>query len=280
MNLYTIDTGLFKLDGGAMFGVVPKVIWQKIHQPDSNNLVTWAMRCLLVENGNRLALIDTGMGDKQNEKFFSYYEPHGDATLLSSLKKYGFAPEDITDVILTHLHFDHCGGAVKRLSDGKLAPTFPNAVYWSHPAHWGWATKPNDREKASFLPENFLPLEASGQLQYVTDGQPIIPGVDFMLAYGHTEAQIIPHIRYKDKTIVYVADLLPSPGHMPIPYVMGYDVRPLLTLEEKKTFLHKAQQENHILFFEHDAHIECCTLQQTDKGVRMAEALSLKEVIS
>ncbi len=279
MNLYTIDTGFFKLDGGAMFGVVPKVIWQKIHEPDSNNLCTWAMRCLLIESDGRLALIDTGMGDKQNEKFFSYYYPHGDATLISSLKKHGFAPEDITDVILTHLHFDHCGGAVKRKADGSFAPTFPNAVYWSHPAHWDWAVTPNDREKASFLPENFLPLQASGQLQFVTEGLPIIPGVDFILANGHTESQIIPHIRYKDQTIVYMADLLPSPGHMPLPYVMGYDVRPLVTMAEKKSFLQTAQEQGHILYFEHDAKIECCSLQMTEKGVRMAEAMPLSAIL-
>lgn len=277
MQLYTIDTGLFKLDGGAMFGVVPKVIWQKIHTPDSNNLCTWAMRCLLIEQGDRLILIDTGMGDKQNEKFFKYYYPHGEATLLSSLKAKGFSPEDVTDVILTHLHFDHCGGAVYRDGD-KLKATFPNAIYWSHPSHWDWATNPNDREKASFLPENFQPLQANGQLQFVPEGE-IAPGISYELAFGHTEAQIIPHIQYKDKTIVYMADLLPSPGHMPLPYVMGYDVRPLQTLKEKKSFLDRAVENDYLLYFEHDPKIELCTLQNTEKGVRMAEALDLKEIL-
>ncbi|MDX2003437.1 MAG: MBL fold metallo-hydrolase [Chitinophagales bacterium] len=278
MQLYTIDTGFFKLDGGAMFGVVPKTIWQKLNPPDNDNLCTWAMRCLLIEDGNQLVLIDTGMGDKQSEKFFSYYQPHGDATLLGSLKKHGFSPADITDVILTHLHFDHCGGAIYR--DGeKLVPTFPNATYWSHESHWQWATHPNDREKASFLSENILPLEESGQLRFMGPEEHLFEGFSYLLANGHTESQIIPHIRYKDKTIVYMADLLPSPGHLPIPYVMGYDTRPLITLQEKKSFLEKAMQEDYILFFEHDPHIECCTLQMTDKGVRMAEALSLKEAI-
>ncbi len=260
-----------------MFGVVPKVIWQKIHQPDSNNLCTWAMRCLLIEEGNKLVLIDTGMGDKQSEKFFSYYEPHGDATLIKSLQKHGFTPNDVTDVVLTHLHFDHCGGAVKRNGE-RLAPVFPNANYWVHAAHWDWAINPNDREKASFLPENMLPLEASGQLRFL-DKDEIFPGFDYLLAYGHTEAQVIPKIKYKDKTIVYMADLLPSPGHLPLPYVMGYDVRPLVTLKEKKDFLDEAVREDYILFFEHDPKIECCTLQITEKGVRMLDAYNLTEVL-
>lgn len=260
-----------------MFGVVPKVIWQKIHTPDSNNLCTWAMRCLLIEEGDRLILIDTGMGDKQSDKFFGYYYPHGEATLLSSIKKHGFTPEDVTDVILTHLHFDHCGGAVYRDGD-KLKATFPNAVYWSHPDHWDWASTPNDREKASFLPENFQPLQANGQLQFVPEGE-IAPGVSYELAYGHTEAQIIPHIQYKDKTIVYMADLLPSPGHMPLPYVMGYDVRPLVTLKEKKSFLDRAVENDYLLYFEHDPKIELCTLQHTEKGVRMAEGMDLSEIL-
>lgn len=277
MNLYTIDTGFFKLDGGAMFGVVPKVLWKKIHQPDSKNLCTWAMRCLLIEEGDKLVLIDTGMGDKQSAKFFSYYEPHGDATLISSLKKHGFSPEDITDVILTHLHFDHCGGAITKQGD-KLVPTFPNATYWSHESHWDWAINPNDREKASFLPENIKPIEASGQLQML-DKQEIFPGFSYMLANGHTEAQIIPKIRYKDQTLVYMADLLPSPGHMPLPYVMGYDVRPLITLQEKKSFLQEAVDNNYLLFFEHDPAIECCSVKMTEKGVRMDQAMNLTDIL-
>lgn len=277
MNLYTIDTGYFKLDGGAMFGVVPKVIWEKIHQPDSKNLCTWAMRCLLIEEGDKLVLIDCGMGDKQSTKFFSYYEPHGDATLISSLKKHGFSPADVTDVILTHLHFDHCGGAITKQGD-KLVPTFPNATYWSHESHWDWATNPNDREKASFLPENILPIEASGQLQML-DKQEIFPGFSYLLANGHTEAQIIPKIKYKDTTLVYMADLLPSPGHMPLPYVMGYDVRPLVTLQEKKTFLQEAVDENYILFFEHEPTIECCSVKMTEKGARMDAGMKLTDIL-
>jgi glyoxylase-like metal-dependent hydrolase (beta-lactamase superfamily II) len=236
------------------------------------------MRCLLIEDGNKLVLIDTGMGDKQSEKFFGYYYPHGDATLIGSLKKYGFSPDDVTDVILSHLHFDHCGAAIKREGE-KLIPTFKNATYWSNEDHWQWAVHPNDREKASFLAENILPIEESGQLKFLKPGEEIFNGFSYILANGHTESQIIPHIRYKDKTIVYMADLLPSPAHLPIPYVMGYDVRPLITLQEKKAFLDKAAQENYILFFEHVPKIECCTLQMTDKGVRMDHAFDLKEVL-
>lgn len=278
MNLYTIDTGFFKLDGGAMFGVVPKSIWQRINPPDANNLCTWALRLMLVEKGNRLILIDTGIGDKQSEKFFSYYEPHGDDSTEKSLKKHGFSPEDITDVFLTHFHFDHVGGAVKR--DGeKLVPAFPNARYWSNERHFDWATYPNPREKASMLKENFMPLKENGQMEFLGDQQKeLLPGFEIHMANGHTEAQMIPHIRYKGKTVVYMADLLPSAGHVPLPYVMAYDVRPLVTLEEKERFLQQAVEEGHILFFEHDKEHECCTLKQTEKGVRPDEFFKLSEI--
>lgn len=276
MNLYTIDTGFFKLDGGAMFGVVPKVIWEKINTPDAKNLCTWAMRCLLIEEGDRLVLIDCGMGDKQSEKFFGYYEPHG-TTLEASLNQQGFAMDDITDVLLTHLHFDHCGGAIKREGD-LLVPAFKNATYWSQREHWAWATHPNDREKASFLKENIMPIEESGQLKYVED-ETILPGINYQLAYGHTEAQIIPHIQYKDKTIIYCADLIPSSGHIAIPYVMGYDVRPLMTMNEKKDLLGSAVQNNTFLFFEHDRSVECCTLAETERGIRKGEELRLQDIV-
>ena len=276
MKLYTIDTGFFKLDGGAMFGVVPKSIWNKLNPADSNNLCTWAMRCLLVEEGTRLALIDCGLGTKQSEKFFSYYEPFGDDSLEKSLRKNGFRPEDITDVFLTHLHFDHCCGAVKR--DGeKLITAFPNATYWSHPKHWEWAVHPNAREKPSFLKENILPIQESGQLKMLNDGQEIFPGFSNITAYGHTEAMMLPKISYKGKTIVYCADLLPSVGHLPVSYVMAYDVQPLVTLKEKEIFMKEAIENDYHLFFEHDKSIELCSLTQTERGVRMKEEMKMSE---
>lgn len=278
MNIYTIDTGFFKLDGGAMFGVVPKTIWQKLNPPDGKNLCTWAMRCLLIEEGNKLVLVDCGMGNKQNEKFFSYYEPHGDATLEKSLRKRGFSPDDVTDVLLTHLHFDHCGGAIT-MDGEKYVPAFKNATYWSEEKHWQWALRPNDREKASFLRENILPIEQSGQLRFLKQGDSLYSGFDFQLSHGHTEAMVLPHIRYKDKTIVYLADMIPSSAHIPVPYVMGYDVRPLVTMDEKKKFLEHACRNNFILFFEHDPAVECCTLQLTERGVRMEKALRLDEIL-
>ncbi len=240
MKLHVIDTGLFKLDGGAMFGVVPKSLWSKYQKPDENNLCSWAMRCLLIEKGDKKILIDTGMGNKQDEKFFSHYFPHGEASLLSSLAEKGFQVEDITDVILTHLHFDHCGGAVSKDEAGNLFPTFPNATYWSDKVHWDWAIKPNSREKASFLKENFVPLQDAGQLEFVNEYTQIIPELSFALAHGHTEGMLIPHIQVGNETVVYMADLLPSPSHIPIAWVMGYDVRPLLTVQEKESFLKKA----------------------------------------
>jgi glyoxylase-like metal-dependent hydrolase (beta-lactamase superfamily II) len=290
MNLYTINTGYFKLDGGAMFGVVPKSMWNKINPSDENNLCNWAMRSLLIEDGGRLILIDNGIGDKQDAKFFSYYYLHGDDTLDKSLVKHGFNRNDITDVLLTHLHFDHCGGSIIREGD-KLVPAFKNATYWSNEEHWEWATKPNDREKASFLKENILPIRESGQLKFIEtpninwDASKPLPeqqfseNISLRFVEGHTNAMMLPQIRYKDKTIVYMADLLPSAGHIPIPYVMAYDMFPLTTLHEKKSFLSEAVQNNYILFFEHDPQIECCDLQQTDRGIRAANSFRLEEFV-
>lgn len=286
MQLYTIPTGNFKLDGGAMFGVVPKSIWQKLNPADDNNMCSWAMRCLLVQDGKRLILIDTGIGNKQDEKFFGHYFLHGNDSLDASLAAHGFSRADITDVLLTHLHFDHCGGSIERQGN-KLVPAFANATYWSNEAHWQWATQPNDREKASFLKENILPIQESGQLQFIPSpaaGAAITTGVRFsdnielLFAHGHTEAMMLPKIRYKDKTIVYMADLLPAVAHIPIPYIMAYDMFPMTTLQEKKTFLAEAVAQNYILYFEHDLHTECCTLQQTEKGVRAGELLRLTDI--
>lgn len=279
MNLHVIETGFFKLDGGAMFGVVPKVIWGKLHPPDEKNLCTWSMRCLLIEEGDRLILIDTGLGDKQSEKFFKHYEPHGEDSLEKSFKTKGFAIEDITDVILTHLHFDHVGGAVRRDDDGNFRPSFPNARYWSNKDHWAWAMEPNGREKASFLKENFVPIEENGQLNYATSGSEIMEGIDILLAQGHTESQIIPHIKYKGKTLVFCADLLPSVHHIPLPYVMAYDVRPLETLKEKGAFLQRAMDEAYVLFFEHDPENQCATLKLNDRGrISAAETFDLADL--
>lgn len=286
MKLYSINTGYFKLDGGAMFGVVPKSIWNKLNPADENNMCNWALRCLLIEDGNRLILIDTGNGTKQDAKFWSHYYLHGTETLHSSLAKYGFSAADVTDVILTHLHFDHCGGAIN-FENGKLVPAFKNATYWSNEAHWNWAVHPNAREKASFLKENILPIQESGQLKFIELAQPTehrLPETKFSDAIsirfvnGHTEAMMLPQIQYKDKTIVYMADLLPSSAHIPLPYVMGYDMFPLTTLNEKKAFLDEAAAGDFILFFEHDPVIECCTLQQTEKGIRMKDAFTLEKI--
>ncbi|RWY54096.1 MBL fold metallo-hydrolase [Mucilaginibacter gilvus] len=279
MNLHTIDTGFFKLDGGAMFGVVPKSIWQKTNPADENNLCTWAMRCLLVEDGDRLILIDTGIGNKQSEKFFSHYYLHGDATMDSSLAAKGFHRDDITDVFLTHLHFDHVGGAVLR--DGELLkPAFKNATYWSNPQHWDWAVNPNDREKASFLKENILPIQESGQLRFIDalNGAKFTDDISIRLAYGHTDAMMLPLINYKGKQILYMADLLPSVGHLPLPYVMAYDMFPLKTLEERKIYWNEAVEKEYILYLEHDPVNECCTLQQTEKGIRIKETFSLDKL--
>lgn len=283
MTLYPINTGNFKLDGGAMFGVVPKTIWQKTNPADANNMCDWSMRCLLIEDGNKLILVDTGIGDKQSEKFFSHYYLSGTATLESSLKQYGFHLDDITDVFLTHLHFDHCGGAIGWNKEHTgFEPVFKNAVYWSTENHWKWATEPNPREKASFLSENILPIQESGQLQFIKRNgnftENAFPNIDVLFVDGHTESMMLPHINYKGKTLVFMADLLPSVGHIPLPYVMGYDTRPLITMGEKATFLNTAAAKEYVLFFEHDSVNECCTLHETEKGVRMKERYSFKEI--
>ena len=294
MTLHPIDTGYFKLDGGAMFGVVPKPLWSKHHPPDERNLCTWAMRCLLVEHEGRLVLIDNGLGDKQDARFFSHYEPHGDATLQGSLLKLGFTMDDITDVFLTHLHFDHCGGSIKWNSkrDG-YEPAFKNATYWSNAHHWAWATKPNAREKASFLQENIQPIQESGQLKFVNltpNPSPVergallptneyvrgfLPGFDVFTVNGHTDAMMIPHINYKGRTVCYMADLLPSIHHIPVAWVMAYDTRPLLTLNEKTAFLERAADEQFVLFLEHDQVNQCCTVERTEKGIRLKEVFPL-----
>ena len=280
MQLYTINTGYFKLDGGAMFGVVPKKLWSRTNPPDENNLCSWAMRSLLIEDGDRLILIDNGIGDKQNEKFFSYYHLHGDDSLEKSLDMYGFSCDDITDVFLTHLHFDHCGGSVKWNHDRtKFELTFKNAKYWTNKQHWDWAINPNDREKASFLKENLLPIQESGHLNFVEKEASLFPNFKTIFVHGHTESQMIPHIQYRSQTLVFMADLLPSTGHIPLPYVMGYDTRPLLTLSEKGKFLQEAVDNQYILFLEHDNYNECCTVKHTEKGVRLDEVFRLKDIL-
>lgn len=280
MTLHVIDTGFFKLDGGAMFGVVPKSIWQKTNPADDKNLCTWAMRCLLVEDANKLILIDNGIGTKQDEKFLSHYYLHGELDLISSLHAAGFSEDDVTDMFLTHLHFDHCGGGV-RMNDGRPELTFKNAKYWTNADHWEWAMKPNAREKASFLKENLLPMKESGQLNFIDDKSPSpFSQFDILFVNGHTETMMIPKIRLNGKTICYMADLLPSVGHIPLPYVMGYDVRPLLTLEEKEKFLSEAADQQYILFFEHDPVNQCCTVKHTEKGVRLDRVFSLREVLA
>lgn len=285
MQLYSINTGFFKLDGGAMFGVVPKSIWNKVNPADENNLCSWALRCLLIQDGDRLILIDNGNGDKQDAKFFSHYHLHGEDTLDKSLAKYGFHRNDITDVILSHLHFDHCGGTIVREGD-RLVSNFKNATVWSNEEHWQWAVHPNDREKASFLKENILPIQESGQLKFIPTPNRENPlqqlasakftdSISIRIADGHTRAMMLPQIQYKGRTLVFMADLLPSQGHIPLPYVMGYDMFPMTTLQEKKLFLEEAVDNNYILFFEHDPKVECCTLQRTDKGIRPKDFFSL-----
>lgn len=283
MKLHVIETGNFKLDGGAMFGVVPKSIWQKSNPADENNMCTWSMRCLLIEDGKRLMLIDTGIGNKQDEKFFSHYFLHGNDSLDSSLKKLGFSRDQITDVFLTHLHFDHCGGAIEyNSSKDAFRPAFPNAIYWSNDRHWKWATEPNPREKASFLKENILPIQESGQLKMIERKadltREVFPGIDLLFVDGHTDSMMLPQITYKNRRIVFMADLLPSVGHIPLPYVMGYDTRPLITMDEKAKFLKRAADEEQILFFEHDSVNQCCTLQHTEKGVRLKETFRFDEI--
>jgi glyoxylase-like metal-dependent hydrolase (beta-lactamase superfamily II) len=292
MKLYSINTGYFKLDGGAMFGVVPKSIWNILNPADENNMCSWALRCLLIEDEGKLILIDNGMGDKQDAKFFGHYYLHGDDTLDKSLAQHGFTKDDITDVFLTHLHFDHCGGSIVRDGD-KLVPAFKNAAYWSNEHHWKWATEPNAREKASFLKENILPIQESGQLKFfkvsgessgvsssrlTTHDSQLISNLSFFTVSGHTDKMMLPKINYKGRTIVFTADLLPSTAHIPLPYVMAYDMFPLTTLNEKKLFLTEAQQNDYVLFFEHDPLNECCTLQMTEKGIKVKETFKLSDL--
>ena len=277
MEIDLINTGNFKLDGGAMFGVVPKSLWQRTNPADENNLCSWAMRSLIIKDGNRVILVDNGIGDKQSAQFFSHYYLHGEDSLTKGLHSAGLDENDITDMMLTHLHFDHCGGGIKY--DGeRLVPTFKNATYWSNKGHWQWATKPNPREKASFIAENIYPMQESDQLQFLPlENQSDLP-FDLILVDGHTEKQMLPRINYKGRVIVFVADLLPSVGHIPLPYVMGYDTRPLLTMEEKARFLHQAADNNYILVFQHDSVNECCTVQHTEKGVRVDQVFKFSEI--
>lgn len=280
MNLHIINTGFFKLDGGAMFGVVPKSIWNKTNPADENNMCTWAMRCLLIEDGDRLILIDTGIGDKQDAKFFGFFYLHGEDTLIKSIHKAGFSPDQVTDVILTHLHFDHCGGAIRYNNDKtKAEPTFKNATYWSNEDHWNWAVHPNPREKASFLKENIFPIQESGQLKFINPNSIPFPNLEILFVDGHTEKQMLPLIKYKNKTIAFAADLLPSSSHIPLPYIMAYDTRPLLSMKEKELFLNRAVAEEFILFLEHDPIVACCTVQNTDRGIKLKDTLHFHEIL-
>ncbi len=283
MTVYPLNTGNFKLDGGAMFGVVPKTLWSRTNPADENNMCNWSMRSILIHDGNRLILIDAGIGDKQSEKFFSHYYMNGNDSLSGNLSKLGFSKEDITDVFLTHLHFDHCGGAIQWNKDHTgFEPAFKNATYWSTENHWKWATEPNPREKASFLTENILPIQESGQLKFVERTgnftQNVFSNFDVLFVDGHTESMMIPHIQYKNKTLVFMADLLPSTGHIPLPFVMGYDTRPLITMGEKALFLNEAANKEFVLFLEHDSVNECCTLINTEKGVRLKDSFSFAEM--
>jgi glyoxylase-like metal-dependent hydrolase (beta-lactamase superfamily II) len=276
MELFTIETGHFKLDGGAMFGVVPKSIWHKLNPADENNMISLAMRCLLVQDGKRLILIDNGMGNKQDAKFFGYYYLHGNHSLDASLAKYGFSRADITDMVLTHLHFDHCGGSIAYNADRtKLETAFPNATYWVSEAHWNEALAPNPREKASFLKENIMPIQESGQLQLLQPGQQFHPEIDLLFTQGHTQSMMHPIVPFKGSKLIYLADVIPTQAHLPTPYVMGYDVRPLDTMKEKTDILNMALDNNWVLYFEHDPHLQACTLQQTEKGIRVGEQVSL-----
>ena len=277
MELNLINTGYFKLDGGAMFGVVPKSLWSRTNPADENNLCSWAMRSLIIKEGDRAIIVDNGMGDKQSEKFFGFYYLHGDDSLSKGLRKADIGFEEITDAFLTHLHFDHCGGGVRREGD-KLVPTFSNATYWSNKDHWKWATEPNSREKASFLTENILPMQESGQLEFASIPKESRLPFEIIFVDGHTDKQMLPKIKYKGKTLVFVADLLPSVGHIPLPYVMGYDTRPLLTMEEKHKFLNEAADNGYVLVFQHDPVNECCTVKHTEKGVRVDQIFPFHEI--
>lgn len=280
MNLHVINSGNFKLDGGAMFGVVPKSIWNNINPADENNMCNWATRCLLVEDGDRLILIDNGLGDKQSEKFFGYYFLNGDDSLEKSLKKAGFGFDDITDVFLTHLHFDHCGGSIKWDKEHEFyKPAFPNATYWSHEAHWEHALNPNPREKASFLKENIVPIEESGQLKFIGDDMRITDNFTCKVVDGHTESMMVPLIDYKGQTIAFMADLIPSAGHIPVNYVMSYDIRPLDTMRERAHFLQEAVENDYVMFFEHDLVNECGTAKQTERGFRKDRTFPLSEIL-
>ena len=284
MKIYTVEAGNFKLDGGAMFGVVPKSLWQRTNPADANNMIEMASRCLLIEDSERLMLIDTGMGNKQSEKFFSYYYRWGDFNLVSSINKLGFSCDDVTDVFLTHLHFDHCGGGTVWSKNKKfLAPLFKNATYWSNNDHWALACKPNYREKASFLSENLSPLSESGQLRFVPTHKSGFKhnsdlGLEILFVSGHTDHQMIPKITYKNKTIIFAADLIPTAGHIPIPYIMSYDTRPLLSMDEKSEFLNEAVEKNYFLVLEHDPHNEVITLKKSDKGIRLDQTFKFKDV--
>lgn len=281
MRIYPIETGNFKLDGGAMFGVVPKTLWERTNPADDKNMIDMAMRCMLIEDGNRLTLIDTGIGNKQSDKFFGYYYLYGNDTLDKSLAKYGFHRDDITDVFLTHLHFDHCGGAIQFNKDKTgYEPAFKNAKFWSNQRHWDWAINPNAREKASFLKENILPIQESGQLNFLHLNAKDYVGFDVQFFDGHTEKQMLPKLQYQDKTVVFMADLLPTAGHIPLPYVMGYDTRPLLTLKEKEVFLKEAADKEFYLFLEHDAHNEVITVKHTEKGVRLKESYKFTDIFN
>ena len=296
MKIYPIEAGNFKLDGGAMFGVVPKTIWNKTNPADENNLIDIAARCMLIEDGNRLILIDTGMGNKQSEKFFGYYSLWGNHSLDKSLAKFGFHSDDVTDVFMTHLHFDHCGGSVNwNATKTGYEVAFKNAKFWTNDNHWEWAINPNAREKASFLSENILPILESGQLNFIKKpesdfgnedegrtGVAITDELGFGIFYvnGHTEKMMLPHIEYRDKTIVFCADLIPTAGHLPIPYVMGYDTRPLLTLPEKTKFLNAAVEKNYYLWLEHDAHNQIITVENTEKGIRIKEVFNCEDILT
>tara|TARA_B110000503_G_scaffold7409_2_gene10075 strand:- start:22115 stop:22960 length:846 start_codon:yes stop_codon:yes gene_type:complete len=281
MKMYPIETGNFKLDGGAMFGVVPKTIWQKTNPADSNNLIDMSMRCMLIEDGDRLLLIDTGLGTKQSAKFFGYYHLFGNFSLDNSLAKLGFHRDDITDVFLTHLHFDHCGGVIEwNAEKTRLQPAFKNAKFWSNEDHWEWATVPNPREKASFLKENINPIKESGQLNFIQKNSMDQVGFEVLFMDGHTEKQMLPKLKYQGKTLVFMADLLPTIGHIPLPYVMGYDTRPLLTIKEKASFLEEAASNHYYLFLEHDAYHEICTVKHTEKGVRLKDTHRFTDIFN